>query len=206
MSFPVFLWGALARGPKVQTSKAMVRFCGSLACMRLTHCHFKKHMGTKCWVCISSTKQHHKHWCEKNLISHYIRSQDNINADSFELHVSVFACVFTGTSPCLLGRVAWACLWLWLSDCPRGMKPAALLGRINCWGRASAGATTSAKAKWNYTTHLPFRSYVGSLQRLRSSDSSTVKLFSVVWVFLFIFWWWWGGVEGDFLKASTRCI
>lgn len=32
----------------------------------------------------------------------------------------------------LLDGVAWACLWLWLSDCPSGMKPAALLGRLNC--------------------------------------------------------------------------
>lgn len=63
MSFPVFLWRALAHGPKAQTSKAMVRSCGSLACVRPTHCHFKKHMGTECWACTSIRKHGPKRWC-----------------------------------------------------------------------------------------------------------------------------------------------
>lgn len=69
----------------------------------------------------------------------------------------------------LLDRVAWACLWLWLSDCPSGMKPAALLGRLNCWGRASAGASSTAKAKWNYTTDLTLQVVCRIL--LKSMDS-----------------------------------
>lgn len=48
---------------------------------------------------------------------------------------------------------------------PAVWKPAALLGRLNCWGRASTGALSSAKAKWNYTTEWTLQVvYVDSLE------------------------------------------
>lgn len=161
MSFPVFPWRVLDRGPKPQTSEAMVKSRGLCVCTRLSHCVILRSVYCKAPNMpfpspkLSKKKNNPKKNLGVILILHH-KEQSCVSSVFLRLHACVggfvYVCVLRPLPVWLLDRVAWACLWLWLSDCPSGMKPAALLGRLNCWGRASTGALSSAKAKWNYTT------------------------------------------------------
>lgn len=175
----------MAQNPRTQKrwSGLMVCVC---VCACHTVCHFEKHI---------QRSTEHAFPSHTSRVNPHLVSHSKVQSKCLMLRYlsSVFLCLvlacvlaFMWICVCMLGplpvwlldRVAWACLWLWLSDCPSGMKPAALLGRLNCWGRTSAGAMSSAKAKWNYTTDLTLQVVCRIL--LKSMDSEDRALAGLI--------------------------